>query len=290
VTIFDRQGREIGTAGSPTVVQTLKLAPDETRLLIGFYETARLLEPGRPGQQQLEQGALDTLWSSDGSKLLDGILTDDRKSLRVVERPVTGGGEVHELARATGMGRLEDISPDSRTLLLSRGPLDTAVFSVELEGTQKVPKPLVQTGETISHTRFSPDGRWIVFTASSVGGGPGGVYSGGGTYVQAYPGPGLRKQVTSRGNYPVWRKDGREIVYLDEFQSQNYVWSVPVAAPGGEFRAGTPVPLFPARLPATTFGDLNFLAVSRDGSRFYIPQAVKQPESDVINVGVGWAK
>jgi hypothetical protein len=50
------------------------------------------------------------------------------------------------------------------------------------------------------------------------------------------------------------------------------------------------MPLFPARLPATTFGDLNFLAVSRDGSRFYIPQAVEQPESDVINVRIGWAK
>src|SRR5204863_115882 len=101
------------------------------------------------------------------------------------------------------------------------------------------------------------------YTASSAGGGPGGVYSGGGTYVQPYPGPGLRKQVTSRGNYPVWRKDGREIVYLDEFQGRNYIWSIPVAASGGEFRAGTPSPLFPARLPATTFGDLNFLALSR---------------------------
>jgi hypothetical protein len=40
-------------------------------------------------------------------------------------------------------------------------------------------------------------------------------------------------------------------------------------------------PLFPARLPATTFGDLNFLAVSRDGSRFYVPQAVEQRESDL---------
>ena len=43
-------------------------------------------------------------------------------------------------------------------------------------------------------------------------------------------------------------------------------------------------------LPATTFGDLNFLAVSRDGSQFYIPQAVEQPESDVIHVRMGWAK
>src|SRR5947207_4329583 len=73
VTIFDRQGREIGTAGSPTVVQTLRLAPDETRLLIGFNASAWLLEPGRPGQQQLAQGSLDSLWSPDGAKLLDTV-------------------------------------------------------------------------------------------------------------------------------------------------------------------------------------------------------------------------
>src|SRR5436190_10824792 len=71
VTIFDRQGHEIGTAGSPSVVQTLRLAPDETRLLLGFNQSAWLLEPGRPGRQQLTQGALDTLWSPDGSKLLN---------------------------------------------------------------------------------------------------------------------------------------------------------------------------------------------------------------------------
>jgi hypothetical protein len=96
--------------------------------------------------------------------------------------------------------------------------------------------------------------------------------------------------VTSCGNYPAWRKDGKEIVYLDEYQGRNYVWSVPLAARGHEFQAGTPSPLFPARLPATTFGDLNFLAVSRDGSRFYIPQALEQSDSDVIHVRMGWAK
>ena len=289
VTIFDRQGRVIGTAGSPTVIQTLKLAPDETRLLIGFNSTAWLREPGRPGQLQLDQGDRETLFSPDGSKFIDAI-PPGGKVMRVVERPVAGEGAIRELANPPGLGRLEDISPDGRTLLFSRGALDTAVFSFRLDGVQEDPKSLVPTGETISHARFSPDGRWIVYTASALGGGRGGVYSGGGTYVQPYPGPGLRKQVTSRGNYPVWRKDGREIVYLDEYQGRSYIWSVPVAAPGGEFRAGTPSPLFPARLPATTFGDLNFLAVSRDGSRFYIPQAVEQPDSGVIHVKMGWFK
>ena len=287
VTIFDREGKEIGTAGPPTVVQTLSLAPDETRLLVGFNQTAWLLEPGRPGRQQLEQVDLSTLWSPEGSKL---IVTIPGNESRVMERSVTGQGPVRELAKPSGLWFVRDISPDGKALLLNRGPLDTTVFSLSLDGVQKEPTSLLQTGETISHTHFSPDGHWIVYTASAAGSERGGIYTGGGTYVQPYPGPGLRKQVTSRGNYPVWRKDGKEIVYLDEYQGRNYIWSVPLAARGNEFQAGTPSPLFPARLPATTFGDLNFLAVSRDGSRFYIPQAVEQPDSDVIHVRVGWAK
>jgi hypothetical protein len=154
-----------------------------------------------------------------------------------------------------------------------------------LDGSQKEPKNLVSTGgDTISHARFSPDGRWLVYTARQ-----GKIYTGGGIYLQPYP-AGLRKQVTSGGNYPVWRKDGKEIVYLDDYQGRNYVWSVPITVAGGEISAGTPSPLFPARLPATTFGDLNFLAVSRDGSRFYIPQAVEQPDSGVIHVRLGGLK
>jgi eukaryotic-like serine/threonine-protein kinase len=292
VTIFDRQGREIGTAGSPTVLQTLKLAPDETRLLIGFHATAWLLEPGKPGQLQLDQGGLDTLYSPDGSEFLNAI-PDNDKVMRVVERPVAGDGATRELASPPGLGRLEDISRDGRTLLFSRGALDTTVFSFRLDDVHRDPKSLVSSGETISHTRFSPDGRWIVYTASAYSAparGLGSIYSGGGIYVQPFPGPGLRKQVTSHGNYPMWRKDGREIVYVDEYHGRNYIWSVPVATVRGEFRAGTPSPLFPARLPASTFGDLNFLAVSRDGSRFYIPQRVEQPDSGVINVRMGWLK
>jgi Tol biopolymer transport system component len=235
----------------------------------------------------LEQGSRETLFSPDGSKFLDAI-TNGGDVLRVVERPVTGEGTVRELAKPPGLGRLDDISPDGKTLLFSRGALDTTVFSFRVDGVQTQPKSLVQTRETISHARFSPDGRWIIYTATAPGGA--GIYSGGGTYVQPYPGPGLRKQVTSRGNYPIWRKDGREIVYIDVHEGRNYVWSIPVKTAAGKFRAGTPSPLFPARLPATTFGDLNFLAVSRDGSRFYIPQAVEQRESDVIHIRIGGAK
>jgi len=278
VTIFDRQGKEVDTAGSPSVIQTLRLAPDETRLLVGFAGTAWLLEPGQPGQQPLKQGDRETLWSRDGSAFFDTVPWTGENQ-RVVERPVTGEGTVRELTKPPGLGRLEDISPDGKYVLFSRGALDTAVFSFLQDGAQKEPRSLVQSSEVISHARFSPDGRSIMYTVAQNG-----------IYVQPFPGPGLRKQVTSRGNYPIWRKDGHEIVYLDDDQGRNYIWSVPVTGSGEEFRAGTPSRLFPARLPATTYGDLNFLAVSRDGSRFYIPQAVEQPGSDVIDVRTGGVK
>ena len=160
--------------------------------------------------------------------------------------------------------------------------MDTGVFSARLDGVKEDPRPLVQTGEILSNTTFAPDGNWIVYQTSG---------RSEAIYVQPFPGPGLKRtQIASSGNWPVWRKDGREIVYLDKYQGQDYIWSVPVAPMGGELHPGAPTPLFPVRLPASTFTDLNFLAVSRDGSRFYIPQAVEQPNSDVIHVRTGWIK
>jgi hypothetical protein len=79
----------------------------------------------------------------------------------------------------------------------------------------------------------------------------------------------------------VWR--GKEIVYLDA----NRIWSVTVDTSGGEFRAGTPTALFPVR-PVGRVLDVSNLAVSRDGSRIYFPQAVEQPDSDVIHIRMGW--
>ena len=162
VTVFDRQGKEVGTAGPPTTSMTLTLAPDETRLLVGFKAATWLLEPGRPDRQRLELGKQlwGLRWSLDGSKFVGAISTSGR-GLRVVERPATGEGTVRELKTLPGMGRLEDVSPDGKTLLASRGVLDTAVFSFQLDDAQKEPRSLVQTGETIAHARFSPDGRSI---------------------------------------------------------------------------------------------------------------------------------
>ncbi len=54
---------------------------------------------------------------------------------------------------------------------------------------------------------FSPDGKWIVYHSLESGDWH--------TYVQPYPGPGERTQIsTDSGGWPVWSRDGRAIYYM----------------------------------------------------------------------------
>ncbi len=281
VTILDRRGSVVGTAGPPLLVQTMKLAPDEKHLLLGGNGVAWLLEPNQPWLLRVAQGAYGTVWSPDGSKYLES--KPSPQGMRLIERPVNGSGEAHELPTPPGFVRVWDVSPDGRHLLFNRGAMDTSISSSRLDDAAASARVLVQSGESFSSAMFAPGGNWIVYHASSSEGK-------GGIYVQPFPGPGLRQQIAAGGNYPVWRKDGQEIVYLDQHLGKDYLWSVSVATTGGELRAAAPAPLFPVRLPAASYPDLNFLAVSRDGSRFYIPQAVEQPDMNVIHVKAGWMK
>jgi hypothetical protein len=132
VTILDRRGSVVGTAGPPSLVQTLRLAPDEKHLLLVGERVAWLLEPNRPGLLLVAQGAHGTIWSSDGSKFLEGL--PGPKGTRLIERPVSGSGEVRELATPSGFARAFDASPDGKSVLFNRGAIDTGVFSARIEG------------------------------------------------------------------------------------------------------------------------------------------------------------
>jgi serine/threonine protein kinase len=287
VTTFDRTGAELGVSGSPGVITTLRLAPDGTRLLAANNAGAWLLEPGRPGQNPLTEGASRALWLPPaGTSILVERLGGDR--VRLIKRAAFGTGEVRELPTPPGFARIQDLSLDGRTLLFNRGASDTSVFAAPLDGTRAEPTPLVQTGETVMNTRFAPDGRWIVYATQRRAQGGFDPQSGTlGVYVQPFPGPGLRRQIASSGNQPVWRRDGKEIIYVEPRDGRFYLVSIPVTWSAGEPQFGTPKRLFPFRPARTSFVDMNYLDVSGDGSRIYVAQAVAQPETDVIHLRIG---
>ncbi len=64
-----------------------------------------------------------------------------------------------------------------------------------------------------------------------------------GVYVTGFPEPVGKWQVsTNGGNFPVWRRDGRELFYR---QPDGMLMAVPIG-PGNDFAPGNPDPAVPA--------------------------------------------
>jgi hypothetical protein len=97
----------------------------------------------------------------------------------------------------------------------------------------------------------------------------------------------LRKQISSTGLFPVWRKDGKEILYID-YETKK-ISSISVSGTGEDLRFGSPIPLFATPPEMNIVTGYNPMEVTRDGSRILFPQALAQPEdSNVIHIKSGW--
>jgi serine/threonine-protein kinase len=225
-TTFDRKGKQTGISGPPGGQDSVSLSKDESHLLTsrGLESQAWLLEPDRPGRLGAGPGGW-LFWYPDGLRLL-GASTN-----ALSERLVNGAGTLLKLADIPTDLHAQDVSPDGKLALLS-GSND--LYSVRLDGpaVERVPKLAIQTGQRILNARFSPDGQWV-------------VYSSGGLFVQPFPGPGFRKQISSTGSFAVWRKDGKEIVYYDQGQ----IWSIRVESVGSQQRFSALEALFRVRPP-----------------------------------------
>lgn len=84
-------------------------------------------------------------------------------------------------------------------------------------------------------------------------------------YITAFPGGGAKWQVsTAGGTIPRWRKDGKELFFLDNADN---IMAVDVAASGNAVRLGTPHVLFQA---VGTQRDAGAYDVTGDGKKFLI--------------------
>jgi hypothetical protein len=230
------------------------------------------MDVGQPGRLALPADTVWFGWSPDGSKLLGS------RGRELVEMPAAGSGEVRQLGERRERGNIHDISPDGKQVL---GFLSGRIFSMPLQVPTEGSRPLVETGELAFDPRFSPDGRWIVYTAREASAPFPGLY------VQPFPGPGQRRQIAPGGSNPAWRKDGKEILYI----AGDRLMSVSVSPAGRDLHFGAPQMLFSGlHQPAGTNASARPLDVSRDGSRIFWPQPVAQPGSDSIRIGIGWIR
>jgi hypothetical protein len=122
---------------------------------------------------------------------------------------------------------------------------------------------------------FSPDGGFLAYQ-SLESGRPG-------VYVQSFPGPGGKWQISTAGGAEAhWRGDGRELYYRAPNQK---LMAVEIRTEGG-FQAGVPRALFPGRFE-TGLARNRFLPAS-DGQRFLVVAPLGRESMTPTTVVLNW--
>ena len=284
---FDRRGRKLGQIGPPGFYWDLALSPNEqfvamTRLdPLTATRDVWTIELARDRPSQLTFSAADEFlpaWLDD-----DRIIHSAREGSNhhLLRRPATAGGRDDGLATSTTTEMMiTDISRDGRYGLYShidRSQMSRSdIFLLSLADRQA--RKLIQTRYRETQARFSPDGQWVAYSSDESGRPE--------VYVAGVSTPDSRLPLTSGGgSHPTWRRDGRELFYLD---LQGRLIAVPLG-PGPAFQPDTPRVLFQTELPQVSQSAAGAdYAVTADGSRVIIKTPAQRPDQSPITVFLNW--
>jgi Tol biopolymer transport system component len=176
-----------------------------------------------------------------------------------------------------------DWSPDGRFVIYRTVDPKTNydLWILPLHGDRK-PFPFLVTRFQELDAQFSPDGRWVAYASNESG-----RFE---TYVQPFPGPGGKWQVSDNGGVqPRWRRDGKELFYV---AADSKLMAVPVnvSTDGKSFESGKPQTLFTTRM--FSGGVRNAFRhqydVSKDGQRFLINAVSDEAGATPITVILNW--
>jgi Tol biopolymer transport system component len=293
----DRAGHQLATIGPANVnLKSARLSPDGQQLATAIYDIERGMQDlwifdvkTNTGRRLSPDPALRDapVWSPDSTTLAFMHQADDRPPrvhLRGLEEK-----DMEEAMPVADFQMPTDWSRDGRFVAFgntgfprSANETQGDVWVFDLARGRK-PVPLLNTRFHEANAAFSPDGKWLAFTSDESGRAE--------LYVQAFrPGDapsliGQRHLVSRAGALAVrWRRDGRELFYLD-FKGR--VEAVPVRlSPKPQFGPAVALFTITTEARAAIHSVLGF-DVSADGNRFVIP-VVTSPESLSLVVIQNW--
>ena len=193
------------------------------------------------------------VWSADGAQI--AFAANPAGTYQVYRMPADGGGKQQQLTNLSGIRSIDDWSRDGRFILFSRSGAQTGadIWALPMSATAE-PVPVVETPANEDEGRFSPDGKWIAYTSDQSGRVE--------VYVQGYPTPGERIQVSTNGGArPLWRRDGRELFFFDGRE----IVAAEIRVIAGRIESGAIRSLFPFAMLEGIDAPYD---ISLDGQRF----------------------
>ncbi len=279
---FDRNGRQVGAVGKPSVFANPKISPDGRRVVVdqtdsdGRHVNIWIHGLGNDTAVRLTfSQAADQLpmWSPEGKQIVFG--SNQKLHFTLYQKNSDGAGSEREIADlgAEQQGPW-DWSRDGKYLLLMK---NAEVWYLSVPDWQA--KPLLQGKSTFRNAQFSPDGRWVAYSTNESGNWE--------VYVTPFPSANGKWQVSrGGGEEPRWRRDGKELFYLS---GEGKMMAVALKTESN-FEAGPPVALFQTHTrQQISFMDVFSYDVTGDGQRFLINTKVDEPNAAPLSVILNWA-
>jgi len=274
----DRNGRELRRVGQPADYSEPTVSPDGKRIAVGIADPRSgsgdlwILEPARNITSRFTFDEADDAtpsWSHDGRWI---AFYSDRDGLQgIYLRDASGAGDAKLLLEATERHLPSGWSTDDRYLITTEF-VDGNITIIPMTDPPGEPIAWLATGFFEGQGTFSPDGSRIAYASNESGGFE--------IYVQDFPGPGGKWQISNAGGTePQWSPDGSELYYLD--RSRRLMAVAITTTP--RFEAQVPVVLFQSNVRADIVtrnryvvgsGGKSFLLVVPDTEQALAPTTV----------------
>jgi hypothetical protein len=286
---FNRAGERLGVTGDVGVAHiSPSMSPDGRWLAWHQGDAGNVdiwlfdLERGFPSRFTLDASIdIYPVWSPDGNQLVFSSFRNGIYDL--YRKPAAGAGSAELLLSSAQTKLALDWSADGRYILYRNVDPKTGpdLWALPMNGDPK-PFLVVATAANEWLGQFSADGTWIAYESDESGRRE--------IYVQPFPGPGTRTQVTTNGGAQVrWRRDSLELFYIG-LDERLMAVPVRVSSDRKSVNVGAPAALFPARVGGAVqvnSASAPYYTASPDGQRFLMDTVVDEAPSP-ISIIMNW--
>jgi eukaryotic-like serine/threonine-protein kinase len=254
----------------PGLYQSPRFSPDGRKVAL----TVRLPSPeiwiydlnrGTLQQMTFAPGENEVpVWSPDGKQI--AYAGNGRNQAYVF--PVDGSSPERPIAAIPDHFHLHSWSADGSLIAFEKiVNRSTEIWMLPTAGSRQPYRYI----DDAYYPAFSPDGRWLAYVSVS------------NVYIQRFPGPGERIQVsTADGTEPVWSRDGHDLYY----EAGDSLFRVSVAT-APSLVVGKPEVVYQGHFWRSNIAGPNY-DVAPDGKRFLMVDSDKEPELTQIHVVLNW--
>ncbi|MCZ6600452.1 MAG: protein kinase [Acidobacteria bacterium] len=290
LSVFDREGNEIGRVGEPGQYDGPSLSPDGRLLAVGHINPesgkndiwVHDLEKGTGSRLTFDDGDdLCPVWTPDGTKVTFGSAR--QRGFEPYLKPADGSTAGMPILESDDGVFPQGWTPDGDVFPLGWTPDgDTLLFSTaNTTGQQTL--AMVRGGDVASlwtvpgdsfTARLSTDGKWIAYVSDESGRSE--------IFIRSFPETAAKWQVSTGGGLePRWRQDNSELFYRTP---DGTLMAVGISSAGGRVAVGTIRPLFKSG-SASICGSYD---VSPDGQRFIVNAPLPNSKPEPLTLVLNW--